>query len=93
MISSDESQCPGPRPADPRAQEEIFAAGLDAPADPMWCVLPASELTLEKTWCTVGMRGTGSDTWIGDDVFVPDYLVMPVGTTAEAPGVITRSPR
>jgi 3-hydroxy-9,10-secoandrosta-1,3,5(10)-triene-9,17-dione monooxygenase len=60
--------------------------GATVPADPaetMLCLVPATELTLESTWRTVGMRGTGSDTWVGDDVFVPDYRTIPLDAVAE----------
>jgi len=39
---------------------------------------PASELTMEDTWHTVGMRGTGSNTWVGEDVFVPEHLLLSI---------------
>jgi 3-hydroxy-9,10-secoandrosta-1,3,5(10)-triene-9,17-dione monooxygenase len=43
-----------------------------------WLVLvPRSELAIEDTWDMAGMRGTGSDTLVADDVFVPDYRVRP----------------
>ncbi|BBY21286.1 acyl-CoA dehydrogenase family protein [Mycobacterium stomatepiae] len=29
------------------------------------------------------MRGTGSDTWVADDVFVPDYRAVSLGAIAE----------
>ncbi|MEU3983994.1 acyl-CoA dehydrogenase family protein [Streptomyces sp. NPDC026672] len=47
--------------------------------DAVLCLLPASEMKLEQTWRTVGMRGTGSDTWIADDVFVPDHRIVSMG--------------
>src|ERR1700730_15717591 len=40
--------------------------------------VPVSELTLEDTWHTVGMRGTGSKTLVGDDVFVPEHMTMSI---------------
>lgn len=53
------------------------------PEEAMLCAMPAAELTLENTWRTVGMRGTGSDTWVADDVFVPDYRAVSLGAIAE----------
>ena len=55
----------------------------DEPEEAMLCAMPAAELTLENTWRTVGMRGTGSDTWVADDVFVPDYRAVSLGALAE----------
>ncbi|HYP92263.1 MAG TPA: acyl-CoA dehydrogenase family protein [Mycobacterium sp.] len=46
------------------------------PGDAYWCLIPASDLRLEDTWRTTGMRGTGSNTWVGEDVFVPDYRTI-----------------
>jgi 3-hydroxy-9,10-secoandrosta-1,3,5(10)-triene-9,17-dione monooxygenase len=61
----------------------VGAALPGEPEEAVMCAIPASELTLEKTWRTVGMRGTGSDTWIGDDVFVPDDRAVSLGAIAE----------
>jgi 3-hydroxy-9,10-secoandrosta-1,3,5(10)-triene-9,17-dione monooxygenase len=49
----------------------------------MFCVVPAKQLRLEKTWDTVGMRGTGSDTWVADEIFVPGYRTIPMSTVAD----------
>ena len=35
-------------------------------------LIPMSELTIEDTWFTTGMRGSGSNCIVGNDVFVPD---------------------
>jgi 3-hydroxy-9,10-secoandrosta-1,3,5(10)-triene-9,17-dione monooxygenase len=55
----------------------------EQPVDAMFCIVPAEQLRLEETWHTVGMRGTGSDTWVGDDVFVPDYRTIPISAIAD----------
>jgi 3-hydroxy-9,10-secoandrosta-1,3,5(10)-triene-9,17-dione monooxygenase len=55
----------------------------DEPEEAMLCAVPAAELTLENSWRTVGMRGTGSDTWVGDDIFVPDERAVSLGAIAE----------
>jgi alkylation response protein AidB-like acyl-CoA dehydrogenase len=52
-------------------------------ADAVLCMVPVSEVKLEQTWQTVGMRATGSNTWVADDVFVPDHLVISMGAMAE----------
>lgn len=38
--------------------------------------IPFSELRIKDTWHTVGMRGTGSNLVVGQDVFVPDHRVL-----------------
>ncbi len=37
-----------------------------------------SECTIEDTWYVVGMKGSGSNTIVATDVFVPDHRVMSV---------------
>ena len=39
---------------------------------------PMSELTVQQTWSVVGMRGTASNTILGEDVFVPSYRFLSV---------------
>jgi len=46
-------------------------------------LMPMSETTIEDTWYSVGVRGSGSNTVIADDLFVPDHRVQLVsGLTA-----------
>jgi 3-hydroxy-9,10-secoandrosta-1,3,5(10)-triene-9,17-dione monooxygenase len=44
---------------------------------------PAAQLRLEDTWRIVGMRGTGSHTWVAGDVFVPEHRLISVNTLSE----------
>ena len=39
-------------------------------------LVPVSELAVEDTWHMAGMRGTGSDTIVADNVFVPREQVL-----------------
>lgn len=41
-------------------------------------LLPMDEMSIEDTWYSVGVRGSGSNTVIAKDVFVPDRRVMPL---------------
>jgi 3-hydroxy-9,10-secoandrosta-1,3,5(10)-triene-9,17-dione monooxygenase len=41
-----------------------------------WFLMPASDYTIEDTWRTIGMRGTGSNTMVTDGVFVPETRVL-----------------
>lgn len=45
---------------------------------PLWCyfLVPASDFTIKDTWHTGAMRGTGSNTVITDNVFVPEHRVL-----------------
>ena len=40
--------------------------------------LPMSEVTVEDTWFVTGMKGTGSNTIVAEDVFVPEHRIMSV---------------
>ena len=57
----------------------------DEVVDAVMGTVPASELRLEDTWHMVGMRGTGSNTWVGDDVFVPEHMTMSMASLTDAP--------
>jgi alkylation response protein AidB-like acyl-CoA dehydrogenase len=46
------------------------------------CLVPASQLHLHDTWRTVGMRGTGSHTFTGENFFVPEYRTIALSTVA-----------
>lgn len=57
---------------------------------PAWALflIPSSDYTVEQTWDTIGMRGTGSNTIVTSDVFVPEGHVLRVSDLQEgsAPG-------
>jgi 3-hydroxy-9,10-secoandrosta-1,3,5(10)-triene-9,17-dione monooxygenase len=46
---------------------------------PAMALIPNTDVTIEDTWFTSGMRGTGSNTIHADDVFVPDHRLHSVG--------------
>jgi 3-hydroxy-9,10-secoandrosta-1,3,5(10)-triene-9,17-dione monooxygenase len=37
------------------------------------CLVPVSDVDVEDTWFTMGMRGTGSNTVVAQEVFVPEH--------------------
>ncbi|MFB6552486.1 MULTISPECIES: acyl-CoA dehydrogenase family protein [unclassified Streptomyces] len=41
-------------------------------------LIPTDDLTIEDTWYVAGMRGTGSNTLVADEVFVPEHRIMSV---------------
>lgn len=65
-----------------------------------FALMPIEDLTIKDTWRTVGMRGTGSNTMVADDVFVPehrmlapqDILASPKQTDVDAPLMLRISP-
>jgi 3-hydroxy-9,10-secoandrosta-1,3,5(10)-triene-9,17-dione monooxygenase len=54
-------------------------------------VISTAELTVEETWFTAGMKATGSNTFVADDVFVPEYRVMPLSAMVEGKYPIGRT--
>lgn len=46
-------------------------------------LVPMQDLRIEDTWFTAGMRGTGSNTLVATDVFVPSYRIISVPRAIE----------
>jgi len=46
------------------------------PANQYTALVPMSELTIEDTWFTAGMKGTGSNCVVAKDVFVPEHRLL-----------------
>ncbi|MFI0449477.1 acyl-CoA dehydrogenase family protein [Actinomadura sp. 6N118] len=46
-------------------------------------VLPMEELTIKETWHVAGMRGTGSNTVVAEEVFVPAHRYIPISFGAD----------
>jgi alkylation response protein AidB-like acyl-CoA dehydrogenase len=40
-------------------------------------LMPMNQLTIEDTWFMAGMKGTGSNTIVAKDVFVPEHRFLP----------------
>jgi two-component flavin-dependent monooxygenase len=61
----------------------------------LFFAVPASEWTVEDTWFTVGMRGTGSRTVVLEDVFVPEHrsFAQQAALDGDAPTVDGEAPR
>ncbi|HEY3776263.1 MAG TPA: acyl-CoA dehydrogenase family protein [Solirubrobacteraceae bacterium] len=49
-----------------------------APVDQALAFIPMSELSIKETWFVAGMKGTGSNTIIAEDVFVPEHRLHSV---------------
>ncbi len=41
-------------------------------------LIPMEHLTIEDTWYVTGMKGTGSNALVANEVFVPDYRILSV---------------
>ena len=46
-------------------------------------LIPVSDLALEDTWFVAGMKSTGSNCLVADDVFVPSHRIMSVPPAIE----------
>lgn len=53
----------------------------DEVVDQIFALIPRSELSWEDSWHVAGMRGTGSNTLIAEDVFVPTARTMSLPAT------------
>lgn len=62
----------------PHAQWNVLAARLMTENGPSMkmCAIPMTDLSIEDDWDTYGLRGTGSCTTVGNDVFVPADRVI-----------------
>jgi alkylation response protein AidB-like acyl-CoA dehydrogenase len=62
------------------AQWAILTALLDEGAGPapVSLLIPYQDLTILDDWDATGMAGTGSNTTVADDVFVPEHRLLPI---------------
>jgi alkylation response protein AidB-like acyl-CoA dehydrogenase len=62
------------------AQWAILTALLDEGAGPaaVSLLIPYGDLTILDDWDATGMAGTGSNTTVADDVFVPEHRILPI---------------
>lgn len=51
----------------------------DGPPDVLWTAVPMAELELLDDWDVSGLAGSGSNSVVARDVFVPAHRVLPVG--------------
>lgn len=55
----------------------LVGAGTDAPERAVHALIPKTDLVVDDTWFTLGLRGTGSKDLVCHQVFVPSHRVMP----------------
>lgn len=60
------------------AQQGVVLEGYEGPVVPgiSMCYIPFSDLTIVDTWYVTGMQGTGSDTSVAKDVYIPDAQMV-----------------
>jgi 3-hydroxy-9,10-secoandrosta-1,3,5(10)-triene-9,17-dione monooxygenase len=66
--------------------------GADGVAGPASLLIPYSELEILDDWDASGMAGTGSNTTLADEVFVPSHRILPLAAqlTLQFPSVRNR---
>lgn len=55
------------------------------PAELRMCYFPAADCTILDTWHTVGLKGTGSNDFAVDNLFVPERFTFPAADFAVGP--------
>ncbi len=60
------------------AQSGVVLEGYEGPVVPgiNMVYIPFEQIEMRDTWFMTGMQGTGSDTSVAKDVFVPDHLMV-----------------
>jgi len=58
----------------------VLLSGGDGRPELVMVLVPTSDLDVDRTWQTAGMRGTASHTLVADEVFVAQAHVLPVPT-------------
>ena len=54
----------------------VFNGDWGRGSEQLFTMIPMTDLRIEDTWYVAGMRGTGSNTLVGENVFVPDHRVQ-----------------
>jgi alkylation response protein AidB-like acyl-CoA dehydrogenase len=57
--------------------------GTGAVVDQALALIPTDQMTLEETWFVAGMKSSGSNCLVADDVFVPEHRIMSVPPAVE----------
>ncbi len=75
----------------------VFEEGEPVPGPrgtPEWRVMlaPRESFRIEDTWHTTGLRGTGSNDYLADDLFVPDAHSFSFFEPAHRPGPLWQRP-
>jgi alkylation response protein AidB-like acyl-CoA dehydrogenase len=70
------------------SQWVLVGGMVDAGGEPEWTffLIPPGEYKVADTWFTVGMRGTGSNTIVTENVFVPKSRTLRLSNLREGKG-------
>ncbi|MFI5611457.1 acyl-CoA dehydrogenase family protein [Amycolatopsis sp. NPDC051903] len=61
----------------------LLGIPVGAAGEPAMALVPASDYAVERTWAVAAMRGTGSDTVVAQDLFVPGHRVVRTAAVLE----------
>src|SRR5690348_13459429 len=68
----------------------VFIGGMveggDTPPEWTFFLIPVRDCSIADTWFTIGMRGTGSNTIVTEDVFVPQERTLTLAKLREGEG-------
>lgn len=53
----------------------LLLPGIDGVPEPHLAVVPRSDYTIQDTWYSMGLKGTGSHDLVVEDAFVPSYRI------------------
>ena len=69
-----------------------LAPGADGAPAPASLLIPYAELEILDDWHATGMAGTGSNTTLAEEVFVPSHRILPLAAqmTLEFPSLLNR---
>ncbi len=79
----------------------VDAGDSDGSRDSIFAVAPLSDCTIEDSWHTTGLSGTGSNDILVEDLFIPDHRIVdvmdlrggPTPGSAANPGYLYRLPQ
>jgi alkylation response protein AidB-like acyl-CoA dehydrogenase len=60
--------------------------GDNGPPEMTFCVIPRADFKIEDTWFVNGLRGTGSNDVVVDNLFVPEHRTATFGSLLEGEG-------
>lgn len=62
----------------------MVPGGQDRPPEYRLFLVPAGDVAIVDTWFGAGLRGSGSDNVVADDVFVPEHRTVVMATLRDA---------
>jgi alkylation response protein AidB-like acyl-CoA dehydrogenase len=66
----------------------IKREGVEGPPEMRWLLIPREDIEIIDDWFTIGLKGTGSNTIVVNDAFIPEHRTISFADadSAQAPG-------